>query len=209
MSEEKAREFWDQRYRQAEYAFGEEPNEYLRTRLQGLKPGRILFPAEGEGRNAVYAATLGWEVHAFDISAGGKAKAVRLATKRGVRIDYQVCSVDDLSFPPGHFDAVALVYAHFHNQLRMDRHRRLTDLLKPGGHLILEAFSSEHLPYRMADERVGGPADVEMLYSKEEVEGDFDKLRVIESVVKVIELNEGLYHVGTGSVVRFFAERPL
>ena len=72
------KEFWNERYRQNEFAYGEEPNEFLKEQLAKLQPGSILFPAEGEGRNAVYAAQSGWQVSAFDISEEGKKKAERL-----------------------------------------------------------------------------------------------------------------------------------
>ena len=62
------------RYSTDEYAYGEQPNNFLREELEKLKPGTILFPAEGEGCNAVFAAKLGWIVSAFDISAEGKNK---------------------------------------------------------------------------------------------------------------------------------------
>ena len=69
------KEKWDDRYGKKELAYGEEPNHYLKGQLSQFSPGTILFPAEGEGRNAVYAATLGWSVCAFDLSAKGKKKA--------------------------------------------------------------------------------------------------------------------------------------
>jgi hypothetical protein len=47
-----------------------------------LPIGSILFPAEGEGRNAVFAAKLGWAVSAFDISNEGKNKGIKLAKKK-------------------------------------------------------------------------------------------------------------------------------
>jgi hypothetical protein len=53
----------------------------LKGILKNMPAGRILFPAEDEGRNAVYAASLGWEVHAFDISERAKDKAEKLATE--------------------------------------------------------------------------------------------------------------------------------
>ncbi|EMM82692.1 thiopurine S-methyltransferase domain protein [Leptospira interrogans str. 2002000626] len=65
---------WNERYNKEEFAFGEQPNEYLKEQLEKLKIGTILFPAEGEGRNAVFAAKLGWNVSAFDISIEGKRK---------------------------------------------------------------------------------------------------------------------------------------
>src|SRR5690625_7249446 len=67
-------EFWNERYAQDEYIYGEEPNEYLRKKLSILSPGKILFPADGEGRNSVYAALKGWDSEAFDISIEGKIK---------------------------------------------------------------------------------------------------------------------------------------
>ena len=68
-------DFWNKRYKQKEYAYGEQPNRFFKEQIQNLSPGKALFPAEGEGRNAVYAAQLGWEVEAFDISEEGKNKA--------------------------------------------------------------------------------------------------------------------------------------
>ena len=78
---------WDARYGEQEFAYGEKPNEYIKKQLENLSPKHILFPAEGEGRNAVYAATLGWEVSAFDLSHEGYRKAISLCMKHQVTID--------------------------------------------------------------------------------------------------------------------------
>ena len=51
--------FWDQRFAERGFAYGEEPNVFLSGQLRGLEPGSLLLPAEGEGRNAVWAATRG------------------------------------------------------------------------------------------------------------------------------------------------------
>ena len=72
---------WDDRYSKSEFAYGELPNDYLKDQLNIIPAGTILFPAEGEGRNAVYAATLGWSVYAFDQSIEGRKKAIQLADK--------------------------------------------------------------------------------------------------------------------------------
>jgi hypothetical protein len=55
----------------------------------------------------------------------------------------------------------------------------------------------------MADEKVGGPKDIDSLFSMEEIRADFPNYTIIELVEKDIELSEGLYHNGTGSVIRF------
>lgn len=201
------KEFWDQRYAADDYAYGETPNEFFRALLEGLKHGRILLPADGEGRNGVYAATSGWDVVSFDISDEGRTKALRLAEKKGVSIEYQVASMDEVDFPPASFDVVALIYAHFPETVRQAWHRRIGDWLRPGGRLILEAFSKGHLRYVMADGRVGGPRDLSMLYTVEDIREDFSGYREVMSEECEVELTEGAFHVGKGKVVRWVGER--
>jgi len=70
---------WNERYSKEEFAYGKLPNNYLKEQLERLPVGTILFPAEGEGRNAVFAAKPGWKVSAFNISVEGKNKALQLA----------------------------------------------------------------------------------------------------------------------------------
>ena len=89
---------WNERYSKEEFAYGEQPNNYLKEQLQRLNTGKILCAAEGEGRNAVFAAKLGWEVSAFDISIEGKNKAMQLAKQNNVTIDYQVGELPALSY---------------------------------------------------------------------------------------------------------------
>lgn len=200
-------EKWDERFRREQYAYGEAPNDYLMARLTPLTPGAILFPAEGEGRNAVFAAGLGWQVSAFDISTEGRRKALRLAADRGVAIDYQVGELQALDYAPEQFDALALIYAHFPADIKSSLHRALDTLLKPGGFLIFEAFSKSHLRYALENEKVGGPKEPGQLFSTEEIAADFPNYEVIELAEREIELNEGLFHNGTGSVVRFFGRK--
>ena len=194
---------WNERYSDEAFAYGEEPNQYLKEELEKLPAGRILFPAEGEGRNAVFAAQLGWDVTAFDISQEGKNKANVLAEKRSVNIDYQVGPLVQLNFETAQFDAIALIYAHFPAKIKSAYHQKLNNLLKKGGTIIFESFSKKHLAYVLADEKVGGPKDIDSLFSIDEIKADFPNYTIIELVEKDIELSEGLYHNGTGSVIRF------
>jgi 2-polyprenyl-3-methyl-5-hydroxy-6-metoxy-1,4-benzoquinol methylase len=196
---------WDERYRIEDYAYGTTPNEYLRENLSKLPCGNILFPAEGEGRNAVFAATQGWNVSAFDISVEGQKKAYQLANKNNVTIDYHVGNISDLPFTMNQFDAVALIYAHFPPNERAQIHARLQTLLRNGGILLFEGFSKNHLEYRKINENVGGPKDIDFLFSIEELQHDFSDFEFISLEEKVIQLNEGLFHNGIGSVIRCMA----
>ena len=198
---------WNERYAGADYAYGEKPNQFLEEQLAHLPTGTILFPAEGEGRNAVYAAQLGWNVFAFDISTEGQKKAYLLAEKNNVVINYQVGALETLNFQENQFDAIALIYAHFPANIKSQVHKMLDKYLRKGGTIIFEAFSKKHIDYITKNEKVGGPKDIESLFSVDEIKADFDNYQFIELSEQETTLNEGLCHKGQGSVIRFVGRK--
>jgi SAM-dependent methyltransferase len=193
---------WEERYKHSEYAYGKEPNAWLASVLPGYTPGKIVFPAEGEGRNAVYAATLGWEVQALDQSEAGRVKALALADHFSTQIQYQVVDAGEAHFPAHYFDAIALIYAHFPAHLRRTLHPKWAESLKPGGLLILEAFSIHHPEFQKINPKVGGPSDPDFLYSVEDMIADFPGFNFTTLKEEVIVLNEGRFHQGSASVIR-------
>jgi 2-polyprenyl-3-methyl-5-hydroxy-6-metoxy-1,4-benzoquinol methylase len=200
-------ERWNDRYSNAAFAYGEEPNNFFKEQIEKLNAGTILLPAEGEGRNAVYAAKLGWEVAAFDISEEGKNKALKLAETNNVIIDYKVGALETLNYQPEQFDAIALIYAHFPAEIKSDLHKTLETYLRKDGIIIFEAFSKKHLEYLVINDKVGGPKDIESLFSIEEIKADFPNYEIIQLEETEIELNEGLFHNGKGSVIRFVGKK--
>lgn len=201
------KEFWNTRYAEEEFVYGTEPNEFYRQEIQKLQPGKILFPAEGEGRNAVYAAILCWDAVAFDQSESAKIKAEKLAADRGVQIRYQVADLKNFEAKSESFDALVLIFAHFPAALRKEFHQKLIGYLKPGGTLILEGFSKSHIQFNSVNEKAGGPKDVSMLFSKEEMEADFADLTEIHVTELETELEEGRYHVGKSAVIRVVGKK--
>ena len=196
-------DFWNERYAEKEYAYGIHPNQFLADSILKLpKHGKILFPAEGEGRNAVYAAKNGFEVTAFDLSSVGKKKADKLANDNDVKIDYEVGKLEDLNFDEASFDGVVFIYAHFPKTIRKALHQQILRLVKPNGVIVFEAFSKEQLDYPS-----GGPKDVAMLFSEEEVKEEFENVDFDFIKTEIIELNEGAFHQGKGSVVRFIGKK--
>jgi len=198
---------WNDRYSKDKFAYGEHPNNYLKEQLEKLNVGTILFPAEGEGRNAVFAAKLGWTVSAFDISIEGKNKAIQLAEINKVTIDYQVGELHTLNYNTEQFDTIALIYAHFPADIKSLYHKTLDKYLRKNGIVIFEAFSKKHLEYNSQNKNVGGPKDLEALFSIEELKLDFENYEIIELEEKEIKLNEGQYHNGKGSVIRFVGQK--
>ena len=190
-------DFWNDRYATEEYAYGTEPNSFLEAQLKKLEPGKILFPAEGEGRNAVFAAKLGWQVSAFDPSIEGKRKAEKLAAENGISINYQTANYESVSFPANYFDCIVLIFAHMHPLKRNEYHQKLMSFLKPGGVLILEGFSKKQITLNS-----GGPRDIDMLFSKEELQSDFGSFSELTISETDVILNEGPFHQGLAAVIR-------
>ncbi|MEQ8323938.1 MAG: class I SAM-dependent methyltransferase [Vicingaceae bacterium] len=187
--------FWDERFSRSEYVYGRSPNAFLKKCLDALPAGSILFPGEGEGRNAVYAAQLGWEVTAFDSSVMAMEKANRLAAERSVEIDYSIS--DYLNFNSNdRFDAVALLFTHLPGHDRESIHRKYVTLLKPGGRLILQAFRKEQLGLNS-----GGPKDLDMLFSVDELTSDFDGLSELVIKETNTSLSEGSFHLGMARLI--------
>lgn len=200
--------FWDERYKKEAYVYGKLPNEFFAEKLSELEPGRILLPAEGEGRNAVFAAKLGWDVFAFDSSSEGQKKAFQLAETEGVTIHYEV--IDYLMhYPETDLDVISLIYAHFPPKDRKAYFQKLGQSLKKGGRLIFEGFGKKHLEYQQKNPTVGGPREEGMLFSEEEVKEAFKELDFLEFYEGEVELSEGEFHKGTGWVIRFVAQRRL
>lgn len=203
------KEFWDSKYASDEYVYGKNPNKYLKHAIsQNLLSGKIMFPAEGEGRNAVYAAQQGLNVVAFDQSTEGRIKSMRLAAERGVDIDYIVGEFMKVPIDKEQlFDAAVLVYAHFPEHLRTAYHRCVAKHIKPGGIIVLEAFSKNHVNNQKQNPAVGGPGNISMLYTKDIIATDFHEFEPIELHEVEINLAEGIGHNGLASVVRFIGKK--
>jgi 2-polyprenyl-3-methyl-5-hydroxy-6-metoxy-1,4-benzoquinol methylase len=194
---------WDERYARQEYIYGTEPNSFLKEKLLSMKPGRILFPAEGEGRNATYAASLGWETDAFDQSTEGQKKALYLSLQKGVSINYYIQSLDTWKPEPGQYDCIVLVFVHLPEGLRQQVHQAAVGALKPGGVLILEAFTINQLPRTS-----GGPKTTELLFTADQIRNDFMQLTEVEIVETQVILDEGPLHRGLADVIQLTGFKP-
>jgi SAM-dependent methyltransferase len=195
-------EFWDNKFSPKDFIYGIEPNNFFRESLTKLNPGRILMLGEGEGRNAVFAAIKNWKVDAIDFSRIAKEKALNLAKGNSVKINYILSNLEDYNFNPGKYDAVGNIFLHLHPTVRKIVHPRIISTLKKNGYLILEVFEKDQL-----GRSTGGPQNFDMLYSVEEIEKDFNSLRIILLEKKIIILEEGDLHNGESVVVRLLAQK--
>lgn len=194
--------FWNERYSENEFVYGESPNMFFAETIAQLQPGTIILPCDGEGRNAVHAARNGWNVKAFDLSEAGKLKANHLALKYSAIIDFQIQDAALATYPENSADVIALIYTHLTPTIRVSLHANIVKWLKPGGKIILETFSPDQLKNTS-----GGPKDISMLYTKELLRDDFKTLNIELLEYEHIQLNEGKYHEGPADVIRMIATK--
>jgi len=198
------KEFWDDRYRAPGYAYGEVPNSFLTSHERLYRPGqRALAVADGEGRNGVWLADRGLEVLSVDRSEVGLDKAKLLAASRGVSLETHCVDLAEWDWPEAAFDHVVAIYAHFPPDVRQQIHRAMLQSLRPGGVLLMEAFSPEQMDYQS-----GGPRDPAMLYSAVMLREDFVDGDIEEIAETLTSLDEGPYHQGPAAVTRAIVRRP-
>jgi SAM-dependent methyltransferase len=195
------KDFWNSRYSANNYSYGKEPNVFFKEQIDKLKPGTLLLPAEGEGRNAVYASSKGWKVTAYDFSQEGIKKAESLAREFNTYFDYQLSTHEEFETEEK-FDVIALIYTHMPSQTRRKIHKKLGQYLKPNGYIIIEAFTKEQI-----GNKSGGPQNIDMLYSMEDLKEDFEYLEVIYLEDIEVELDEGEFHHGKANIIRFMGQK--
>lgn len=192
---------WDERFASKEYVYGTDANKHFKTCLEKLEPGKILIPGEGEGRNALYAAQSGWDVFAFDGSVEGRRKALNLASENNIEYRYEISYYQDFTSDLK-FDAIALIFTHLDPTHRPAFHQKMISMLNDGGHIILQGFRKEQLGLD-----TGGPKNLGMLYSKEELEHDFNALSEVSLFPQDDHLSEGIFHQGDARLINLFGKK--
>lgn len=193
---------WDSRYDEERYFYGIEPNYFVARHLAGLPPGRALFLAEGEGRNAVHAAGLGHDVVAIDSSYVGRRKALDLAAARGVELEYRLADVIGGGWAEERWDLIVLCFAHLPPEFMSDVHAGCAAALRSGGLLVLNSFAKSQF-----GRKSGGPPRREWLHDVAELREQFPGL-VVAAQEKEVELNEAGGHRGLAMVIELTARHP-
>ncbi|WP_018936621.1 cyclopropane-fatty-acyl-phospholipid synthase family protein [Thioalkalivibrio sp. ALJ24] len=194
---------WDERYAGEEFAYGTEPNDFLREAVATLPPGDALCLGEGEGRNAVYLAEQGFDVMAVDSSLVGLHKAERLAVERGVEIRTEVADLADYRIEPDGWDLIVSIFCHVPPEIRRRVHADVVQGLRPGGTFILEAYTPAQLAHG-----TGGPPVEEMMMDLNALTDELDGLEFDYAHELERDVLEGVYHTGRGAVVQVVGRRP-
>jgi SAM-dependent methyltransferase len=191
---------WNERFSEPGYAYGTEPNEFLVSVAGRIPRGRVLCLAEGEGRNAVYLAGLGYDVTAVDASTVGLEKAEALARERGHTIETVIADLANFPIEPTRWQGIVSVFCHLPPVVRAALHERCLRGLAPGGVFILEGFAQRQLELG-----TGGPRSPELLMELEIIRQELPGLRFEIAREVERELAEGKFHNGTAAVVQVLA----
>ena len=188
---------WDERFSQETPVYGEAPNAFLQAQAIRLKAGmKVLVPGDGYGRNGLWLARQGLQVHTVDLSPVGVERAQKAARATGLDMTIELADLSIWNWPVEEFDAVASIFLHLPPDLRAKINASMLRALKPGGVVILEAFTPAQLKHPS-----GGPKQVELLCTAELLRRDFAAAEVLELEEKEVSLDEGHMHRGTAAVV--------
>ena len=196
------KEFWNERYAETAYAYGQEANDFLKAQQIGSDL-KVLCLAEGEGRNGVYLAGLGNDVTCVDYSEEGLKKTTQLAVQNGVEVSCICADLGEMQLQANTWDVIVAIFAHFPKLVKSHIWPQIFTALKPGGKLIMEVYDQEQLRFG-----TGGPQQPDLLYSKEElielIVGDYQSFQ-IEKVFR--DVHEGAYHNGASATLQVVATK--
>jgi cyclopropane fatty-acyl-phospholipid synthase-like methyltransferase len=198
-------ERWETRFSGDHYLFGTEPNVFLKSHAHRFKKGdRILSVADGEGRNSVWLAGQGFDVHAIEFSPKALAKARKLAADRGVTVTFEQADLRDWAWPTDAYDGIAAIFIQFAPpEFRQRIFQGMRQATKPGGLVLIQGYSPKQLEFKS-----GGPSQIEHLYTTEMMRAAFGDWEIVSLREHESELREGNHHVGMSGLVDLVARKP-
>lgn len=199
---------WNERYLESKQFFGSLPNQFMTKQVERLKlldfsgHRRALSLGEGEGKDALWLAQKGFSVRAVDSSQIAIDRIHALAVSSQVKITAQLADLVDYVPRSAYYDLIILLFCHLPEKLRAEIHLRASRALRPGGVLLLEAFSPKQRHKGLTS---GGPKDLSMLYTCDLLDKDFAGMLEILHLEECTEnLNYGR-HSGVAELVRMVA----
>ena len=199
---------WDDYYKDDDFVFGSEPSYFLRMEGAPLltipKGSKVLLLGAGEGRNAVYMASLGYDVTAVDQSKVALEKAEKLAKDKGVEITTVCCDLNDFKFGVSSWDCIVAIFCHVDPYTRDKVFRLIPSALKKSGFVIMEGYNIKQRGFK-----TGGPEKAPLMWSKQMLDGYFSQeLKIVRNKELYRNLEEGKYHQGKSAIVDFVAQKP-
>lgn len=195
---------WNERYKDSEYFYGTEPNDFLRENFYNIaKGGKVLCIADGEGRNSVFLAAQGYKVTALDLSEWGLEKARKLASKKMTSITTICADINTYALEESYWDGIVVIFAHLPKTERLAMYHKIFSALKPGACIIMEVYSPEQITFA-----TGGPKTEDLLPTLDEIKKAFSNFKIVNLKDVRREIHEGKGHTGMSATIQLIAIRP-
>jgi hypothetical protein len=134
-----ARDDWNDTFRRG-IGFSSDPNKFLADMVKGRKPGSALDVGMGQGRNALYLASQGWNVTGIDISEEGLRLVQDAALRRKLAVETVNADATTWDYGAEKWDLVTLIYAGFSDEKLV---ARLRPSVKHGGLVVVDGFHKD------------------------------------------------------------------
>lgn len=188
---------WHERFSEEDFVYGKEPNAFAAQAADMIPKGRVLCIAEGEGRNAVHFASLGFDVTAWDFAQSGLDKTEKLAAEKGVSVKTELVDLAEARWQPEQWDAVVHIFGHLPPAVMEHTMEGIKHALKPGGFYISELYTKEQLHYK-----TGGPRDEAMLVDPVHMLRTFSGYFIEHFYTGEVYRKEGRLHTGQAHAVQ-------
>lgn len=198
-------QFWDERYATDDYIFGTAPNVFLASQAERIRPGmHALAIADGEGRNGVWLAEQGVQVHAVDVSPVALKKAHKLAIERSVSLNFEQLDVLEWNWPEAAYDLIVAIFIQFAPPPERERVMAgIRRALKPGGLLILQGYTPKQVEFA-----TGGPPSAANMYTAELLRHWFGDWEFVHLHEHESFISEGSHHHGMSALIDLVATKP-
>ncbi len=194
---------WDERYSAKEFVYGKEPNLFLKQNVDVIPMGKVVCVADGEGKNGVYLAKLGYEVTSIDFSPQAIKKTILLAKENNVAVDAICADLLNYDFGENEYDGIVSLFVHFKIKEINKLHQKYYNALKSNGVFMMEVFAKDQLPLK-----TGGPKNIDLLYNTEDIKKSFPNGKFELLKKDIIYLHDGDLHDGKAVVVRAIIRKP-
>lgn len=198
--------FWSDRYANAEgFLFGEAPSVFPTAHAHHLPGnGTVLAVADGEGRNGVWLAEQGHDVHAIDGSTVALEKSRGLAERRGVALRHEHIDLTNWDWPEASYDSVVAIFIQFADpEFRAEIFANMQRAVKPGGVILLHGYRPEQVDYG-----TGGPPNRAHMYDAALLRDAFGEFEILHLAEYDTEVSEGAGHSGMSALIDLVARRP-
>ncbi|MEI6648466.1 MAG: class I SAM-dependent methyltransferase [Actinomycetes bacterium] len=158
---------WDTRYKSADNIWSLTPNEFVAQYLEHLPTGSMIDLAGGEGRNALWFASRGWEVENVEFSKVALEKYADRAIKSDLLEHCKATYADvtgNIHYALRNVDLGVIAYLQIDSTGLSKAIQSLVSNIKPGGTF----FGIWHARENLVD-GYGGPQDPEVIPTEQAV----------------------------------------